>query len=157
MSEKNRGEVVFVSPEVKTEERLKEVVGLIKSGWPDDYELQPHEVLLAEQSVDDFRNGKMRKGRMEDRLNALNPQQLTRVVRRFVLSSCGLGKGNFAEGLNEYEKNEEERNFNYALITILFLQKNKVGEAWRVVNKITESDLQEKVRAIIEKSTIKTN
>lgn len=157
MSEKNRGEVMFVSPELEAKERLKEVVDLIKNGWPDDYELQPHEILLAEQSVDSFRNGQMRKGRVEDRLNDLSPQQLTRVVRRFVLSSFGLGKERFSEGLNEYEKNEKERNFNYALITILFLQKNKVNEAWRVVNKISEPSLQELVRAQIEKNTIKTN
>ncbi|MBP6859372.1 MAG: hypothetical protein KBC69_01975 [Candidatus Magasanikbacteria bacterium] len=157
MSKEKRGEVMFVSPELESKERLKEVADLIKNGWPDDYELQPQEVLLAEQAVDFFRNGRMGEGGMERRLTALNPQQLTRVVRRFVLSSFGLGKERFAEGLNEYETNEKEKNFNYALIAILFLQKNKVDEAWRTANKIVEPGLQELVRTTIEKNTIKTN
>lgn len=157
MSEKNRGEVVFISPEEESKECLEKVLHLIKNGWPDDYELQPRPVLVAEQSVDFFRSGRMGEGGMERNLKALNQDQLTRVVRRFILNSCSIGKERFAEALNEYEKNEKEKNFNYVLITILFLQKNKVNEAWRTANKITEPGLQELVRVLIEKSAIKTN
>ncbi|MBI2037968.1 MAG: hypothetical protein HYT15_03540 [Candidatus Magasanikbacteria bacterium] len=152
MVEKRKGEVVFISPDKKFEEGLERIRHMIDNGWPEDEELQPHAVLLAEQAVDNYRTERASKARMENKLKALSSKQLSRVIRRFVHSSAQMGKESFAQELAMYEKDEDERNLHFATIALVLNNKKKFLPAQLIGEKITEEKLRKTVKEIIDRT-----
>jgi hypothetical protein len=159
MTKSERGEVVFdiESQNISEQDRitiksLVELRNIVKNGWPDETEIQPQEVLVAEQAVDRFLAGQGREAWMRQKLDALSPEQRTRVVRRFVYSLTGQGKPEKAVQLNKYELNQKETDLNIVLMALCYEQKESFEKAAELLNQVSDDELREDMLKIIQQN-----
>ncbi len=159
MTKRERGEVVFdiESQNISEQDRitissLVELRKIVKNGWPSETEIQPQEVLVAEQAVDRFLAGQGREAWMRQKLDALNSVQRTQVVRRFVYSLTMQNRSENAAKINAYELDQTERDLNVVLMALCYEHKESFEKALDVLGQVSDAELREDMMKIIQQN-----
>lgn len=155
MTKRERGEVVFDVANQNMSEQDRALImirNIVKNGWPSETEIQPQEVLVAEQAVDRFLAGQGREAWMRQKLDALNSVQRTQVVRRFVYSQTMQNRAENAAKINAYELDQTKRDLNVVLMALCYEQKESFEKALDVLGQVSDAELREYMMKSIQQN-----